>query len=166
MARKTTPETFARLVEAARHFSPRMAITTDIIAGFPGETDAEFAECLEFVQRMDFAAGHVFTYSARPGTAAARMADQVPVAERKRRNAALRGVLAEASLRYRRRFVGAELEVLWEATDAFGPDGWHLHGLTDNYLRVTALSPERLWNQLSQVRLVELDGEGLAGVIV
>lgn len=166
MARKTTPESFARLVEAARCFAPEMAITTDVIAGFPGETDAEHSESLEFIRQMDFAAGHVFTYSSRPGTAAARMPNLIPIAVRKQRNAELRAVLAESSQRYRRRFVGRELEVLWEATGACGPDGWRLHGLTDNYLRVTALGPERLWNQLSRVRLVELDDEGVSGEIL
>ncbi len=166
MARKTTPESFAALVAAARQAAPDMAVTTDIIAGFPGETEAAFAECLEFVRRMDFAAGHVFTYSARPGTAAARLPNQVPVDARKRRNAELRAVLAESSARYRQRFVGAELQVLWESTDAYGPEGWRLHGLTDNYLKVTALSPERLWNQLSRVRVTGVEEEGMCGEII
>lgn len=166
MARKTTPESFSRLVRAARAVSPDIAITTDIIAGFPGETEAQFAETLAFVEAMAFAAGHVFTYSARPGTAAARMANQVPMKIRRRRNAALRQVLAESAARYRARFLGKELEVLWESTDAYGPDGWRLHGLTDNYLRVSALSPDRLWNQLSRVRVVEAGEEACWGAIV
>lgn len=166
MARKTTPETFAQLVDAARSISPDMAITTDIIAGFPGESERHFAETLAYVKAMNFAAGHVFTYSARPGTPAARFPQQVPVETRKRRNAELRAVLEESAARYRQRFLGAELEVLWEATDAFGPDGWHLHGLTDNYLRVTALSPERKWNELSRVKIQEVYGEGLAGQLL
>lgn len=166
MARKTTPESFARLVEAARSVSPEMAITTDIIAGFPGETERHFEETLAFVQQMDFAAGHVFTYSSRPGTAAARMSGQVLMAERKRRNASLRAVLAEASDRYRKKFLDAELTVLWESTDSYGPQGWRLHGLTDNYLRVTALSSERLWNQLSRVRMDGLTADGLTGQIL
>jgi threonylcarbamoyladenosine tRNA methylthiotransferase MtaB len=115
---------------------------------------------------MEFAAGHVFTYSSRPGTAAARMPAQVPMDVRKRRNAELRAVLAESSQRYRLRFLGAELAVLWESTDSYGPEGWRLHGLTDNYLRVTALSAERLWNQLSRVKLKELDGEAIVGEIL
>lgn len=166
MARKTTPDSFARLLEAARAAAPDVAITTDIIAGFPGESDASFEESLEFVRRMDFAAGHVFTYSARPGTGAARMPDQVPAPQRKVRNARLRSVLAESSERYRRRFVGKDLEVLWEATDSYGPQGWRLHGLTGNYLRVTALARERLWNQLSRVRITALDADGLVGEIL
>jgi len=165
MARKTTPEAFARLVEAARSAAPEMAITTDIIAGFPGETEQAFEESLAFVRQMDFAAGHVFTYSSRPGTAAARMPDQVPGNVRRQRGAALRALLAESSRRYRGRFVGTEAEVLWEATDAYGPDGWRLHGLTGNYLRVTAQSPERLWNQISCVRLTGLNEDGLDGVV-
>lgn len=166
MARKTTPESFYSLVQAARAVSPDIAITTDIIAGFPGESDAEFTESLNFVRQMDFAAGHVFTYSARPGTAAARMANQVPVELRKQRNAALRAAIAETSLRYRQRFTHTELDVLWEATDAFGPDGWRLHGLTDNYLRVTVTSPQKLWNEISRVRTSDLDADGLIGSIV
>ena len=166
MARKTTPDAFARLVSAARSAAANIAITTDIIAGFPGETDQTFEESLAFVRQMDFAAGHVFTYSARPGTAAARMPGQVPGGIRRERGAALRALLAESSLRYRSAFVGAEADVLWESTDSYGPDGWRLHGLTGNYLRVTALSPERLWNQISRVRLTGLNDEGLDGVII
>src|SRR5690606_5755147 len=112
MARKTTPESFARLVAAAREAIPQVAITTDIITGFPGETEAEFAETLAFVRQMGFAGGHVFTYSAREGTAAARMAGQVPHALRKERNAQVRAVLNEASASYRAQFVGQELPVL------------------------------------------------------
>ena len=88
MRRKTTPEDFARLVEAARRLIPGVAITTDVIAGFPGEDESEFAESLAFVQAMRFAGGHVFTYSARPGTVAARQAAQVPHALRKERGSA------------------------------------------------------------------------------
>ncbi len=95
MARKVTPESFAHLVEAARSVVPDLAVTTDVIAGFPGESEDEFAESLAFVRSMRFAGGHVFTFSPRPGTAAARYQDQVPMAVRKERNALLRSVLAE-----------------------------------------------------------------------
>ncbi len=166
MARKTTPESFARLVAAARRASPRIAITTDIIVGFPGETDDEFAASLEFVRQVNFAHGHVFTYSARPGTAAARMTGQVPYKVRKERNAEMREALASTASRYRRGFLQAELEVLWESTDAYGPGGWRLRGLTDNYLPVQATSPHQRWNQLDRVRLVGVDGEGMLGEIL
>ncbi len=165
MARKTTPDSFARLVEAARKAAPGIAITTDVIAGFPGETEQAHAESLAFIRAMNFAGGHAFTYSARPGTAAARLAAQIPAAERKRRNAEIRAVFAESAARYRAAFVGAELTVLWETTDAYGPQGWRLHGLTDNYLRVSAYAPDRLWNQFSRVRLDKDTGEGFEGTI-
>ncbi len=149
MARKTTPESFARLVAAARKNCPDVAITTDIIVGFPGETQDQFKASLDFVRVMDFAQGHVFTYSERPGTAAARMSGQVPMEMRKQRSAEMRALLAESATRYRRRYITAEMDVLWESTDAFGPEGWRLRGWTGNYLPGIANSPQRLWNQLS-----------------
>ena len=165
MARKTTPDTFAGLVAAARVASPDIAITTDVIVGFPGESEAEFAESLAFVERMGFAGGHVFSYSARAGTAAARMPNQSTKTVRKERSAVLRAVFEACAHAYRSAFIGSQLDVLWETTNAFGPRGWHLHGLTDNYLRVSALSPDRLWNTLTPVRLTGLDAGGLSGII-
>lgn len=160
MARKTTPEAFVRLVEAARRAIPDVAITTDIIVGFPGETEAEFAESLAFVEAMAFAGGHVFTYSERPGTAAAQMPNPVPHAVRKERNARMRAVLEASARRYRQRFLGRTLTVLWESALALGPEGWTLQGLTDNYLRVRATAPANLWNRLTPVRLTRLLPEG------
>ncbi len=166
MARKTTPDAYARLVASARAVAPDIAITTDLIAGFPGETEEQFADSLAFVRGIEFAAGHIFTYSARPGTPAARYNDQVPFAQRKLRNAALRAVLAESAERYQQRFAGQVLDVLWESTDLVGPDGWNMQGLTGNYLRVSASAPQRLWNQISHVRLAAWTPEGFQGEIV
>ena len=165
MARKTTRKSFAALVEAARKAAPDIAVTTDIIVGFPGESEAEFEASLDFVRRMEFAGGHVFTYSPRPGTAAARMGDQVPHAVRKARNARMQAVFAESGERYRARFLGATRQVLWESAVAFGPQGWTLSGLTDNYLRVHAQAPRNLWNRLSTVRLTAEEGGALRGVL-
>jgi threonylcarbamoyladenosine tRNA methylthiotransferase MtaB len=166
MARKVTPESFRRLVGQARGAIPELAITTDVIVGFPGEGDAEFDEGIQFIREMGFAGGHVFTYSARPGTAAASFPGQVGQEIRKARNAILRAEFAEASRHYRERFVGQEVEVLWEASPARGPEGWLLNGLTDTYLRVTAPSAELMWNEISRVRLEGLTDEGLSGVII
>jgi len=166
MARKTTPEGFARLVEAARKHIPDVAITTDIITGFPGESNAEFAESLDFVRQMNFAGGHVFTYSSRPGTAASKMPDQVPVAFRKERNAAMRAVFEQAESAYRARFIGTNLDVLWETAQPLNPQGWQVSGLTDNYLRVTAQAPRRLWNQITTEQLTGIMKGGLVGQII
>jgi threonylcarbamoyladenosine tRNA methylthiotransferase MtaB len=165
MARKTTPNDFARLVAAAREHIPEVAITTDIIAGFPGESESEFNESLAFVSQMNFAGGHVFTYSARPGTAATRMSDQVPSAIRKERNALLREVFEQSATLYQSRFVGKRLAVLWESSSKVEADRWRISGLTDNNLRVTAQAPRQLWNQITPVQLTGLGDGGLVGVL-
>lgn len=165
MRRKTAPEAFASLVGVARAAIPDVAVTTDIITGFPGETEAEFAETLEFVQELEFAGGHVFTFSVRPGTPAAHMQDQVRGNVSKDRSARLRLILAESSTAYRRAFIGQKLSVLWESTHQLNDSGWQMGGLTDNYLRVTATAPEPRWNQLDVVLLTGMDTDGLVGKI-
>ena len=165
MARKTTPDDFSRLVHAARAAVPGVAITTDVIVGFPGESEMEYAESLGFVRQMNFSGGHVFTYSTRPGTAAARMPGHVDHAIRKARNAEMRAALEDSARAYQTQFVGVELPVLWESATALGPQGWTVSGLTDNYLRVTAQAPRKLWNQITSVELTQIGGQGLIGEI-
>lgn len=165
MARRTTPASFRALVSAARSVMPEVAITTDVIAGFPGETNEEFAESLDFVREIGFAGGHVFTYSPRPGTGAAKMRDQVQPGVRKRRNHILQDALGDAAAAYQRRFVGETMEVLWESTSEVGDSGWQMEGLAGNYLRVSAMSPSPRWNQLDKVRIEEFDGLRMKGVI-
>jgi threonylcarbamoyladenosine tRNA methylthiotransferase MtaB len=166
MARKTTPESFAALVTAARQVMPDVAITTDIITGFPGESEDEFRESLDFVRSMRFAGGHVFTYSPRPGTAAARMSNQIPFETRKERNAQMRHALAEAERAYQTGFIGAVLPVLWESAARLGPNGWEMSGLSGNYLRVNAAAPRALWNQITPVRVTGLAEQHLQGSIL
>jgi threonylcarbamoyladenosine tRNA methylthiotransferase MtaB len=163
MRRKTTPATFRALVEAARSVQPDIAISTDVIAGFPGETDEEFSQTLDFVNGIQFAAGHVFTYSARPGTPAARMKNHIPREIRKRRNAVLRAAFAESGLAYRQQFIGQTVSVLWESARELTEQGWRMEGLTGNYIRVTAIAPDARWNQVDAVQLVGLEGEGMRG---
>lgn len=165
MARNTNQSRFTHLVETARAAIPGVAITTDVIVGFPGESEAEFDESLAFVQKTDFAGGHVFTYSAREGTAAASMPDQVPHAIRKSRNAKMRAVFEKSQYDYQQQFLGKHVSVLWESAAALRPAGWTVSGLTDNYLRVSAQTPERLWNQITPVTLTGLNEKGLIGEI-
>ncbi|MEN4101083.1 MAG: tRNA (N(6)-L-threonylcarbamoyladenosine(37)-C(2))-methylthiotransferase MtaB, partial [Anaerolineaceae bacterium] len=153
MARKTTPSAYAHLVELARRASPEIAITTDILTGFPGERQADFEEGLAFIESMQFAGGHVFPFSPRPGTPAAKYKEQSPVKIRKERSAVIRAALAVSAERYAHRFVQSELDVLWESADSLGPAGWRYHGLSDNYLRVHTESHAQLWNQICRVRL-------------
>jgi threonylcarbamoyladenosine tRNA methylthiotransferase MtaB len=166
MARSTTPRDYAQLVELARAAIPGVAITTDVIVGFPGETPDEFEESLAFVGDMAFAGGHVFTYSARPGTAAARLPGQVPHPVRKARSAKMRAAIAETEKDYQARFLGKQLAVLWESATSLGPDGWQVSGLSDNYLRVAAQAPKRLWNKITPVEITALGEHGLRGEII
>jgi threonylcarbamoyladenosine tRNA methylthiotransferase MtaB len=166
MARKTTPASFRDLVAAARQIIPDAAITTDVIAGFPGETGQEFAESLDFIREMDFAGGHAFTYSPRPGTGAARLDGQVRHEVRKERNAILRSVFEEGAKAYRQRFVGEETSVLWESVTQLDGQGWQMEGLTGNYLRVRAVALEPRWNHLDCVKLTRQTEDGLVGKIL
>lgn len=163
MARKTSPETYANLIAAARAAIPSVAITTDIMVGFPGEDEAEFAESLTFVQAMQFAAGHVFTYSERPGTAAAGLPGQVPQPLRNKRSTHMRHLLSDDTAAYQAQFVGSTMPVLWEKSHSLSPEHWQLSGLTDNYLRILAHSPESLWNCITSVKLTSLAEDGLHG---
>jgi threonylcarbamoyladenosine tRNA methylthiotransferase MtaB len=165
MARKTTPAAFRELVTAARAHIPDVAITTDIIAGFPGETDEEFAESLAFIKEMDFADGHVFTYSPRPGTAAARMQGQIRSGVRKERNHILRAAFEESAKSYRQKFVGGMASVLWESTTEVGEQDWQMQGHAGNYLRVSACASSPRWNKIDEVELVEISADGMKGVI-
>ncbi len=166
MARKTTPASFRELVNAARDVMPEAAITTDIIAGFPGETDEEFAETLDFVKEMQFTGGHVFSYSPRPGTGAAKMKGQIKPELRKRRNHILQEAIEESAKTYRENFIGQKMSVLWESTTEYGEYGWRMEGWTGNYLRVSANAPSPRWNEVDEVELQEVDGEKLKGAIL
>jgi threonylcarbamoyladenosine tRNA methylthiotransferase MtaB len=165
MVRHTTPEEFLRLMQMARSTSEAMAVTTDLIVGFPGENEEEFESSLEFVQSMAFAGGHVFTYSLRPGTPAARLQSRVPGDIARKRSQIMRAVLAESSRKYRRDWLGQSADVLWESTDNRDAQGWRLHGLTDTYIRVEAASPQPFWNQITRVKLVDLNESGMLGEI-
>ena len=165
MARKTTPDSFAQLMEQIRTAVPEMAVTTDLIVGFPGETEEEFEASLDFVRKMNFAGGHVFPYSARPGTAAARMPKQVPHRIRKERSAKMRQVLSEAAEQHRKKYVGQRLEVLWESATHIGRETWQMTGISSNYLKISGEAPASLWNQLCMVKITGITEDGLSAEI-
>jgi len=166
MARANTPAQYADLVNRIREVVPDIALTTDIMTGFPGESDAEFAESLDFVRQTDFADGHVFTYSAREGTPAAEFPDQVPHPVRKQRSAQIRDLLALGAVSYREKFVGSELITLWEQVEG-GMEGIpKVIGLTDNYIRVETRASADVWNSFSTVRITGLTASGTKGEIV
>ena len=166
MARKTTPASFRELVQAARAVMPDVAITTDVITGFPGETDEEFSETLNFVREMEFSGGHVFSYSPRPGTGAAKMRGQAKPEVRKMRNRILQDAIEESASQYRHRFLGQTMSVLWESTSEYGEYGWRMEGWTGNYLRISAAAPSPRWNEIDRVKLTEIGEGALRGEIL
>lgn len=149
MGRPILSEGYRRLIDLIRSTISGVAVTTDVIAGFPGESQHDFSITKDFITSIGFAGGHVFTYSPRPGTAAFNMKDQIPPEVAKARNTALRAVFRDSGEAFRRGFLGEQMEVLWESGTRNQGGAWVLSGLTDNYLRVYAVSKQNLWNQLS-----------------
>ncbi len=166
MNRKITLEAYKRLVEKARASIPGIAITTDIIVGFPGETEEEFNESLAFIRSMNFAGGHVFTYSARPGTAAASMPGRIHGQVARLRSQQVRTVLADSAHCYRQDYLGRTVKVLWESASQISDMGWRMEGLTGNYLRVSAMATEPRPNQIDMVNIHSVDGDILEGEIL
>jgi len=161
MNRMYTTEQYAGLVYQARSAIADLAITTDVIVGFPGETEQEFEASAEFVRRMRFARIHVFPFSARVGTQAATMPHQVSPSVKKQRVRIMVAIARIGALGFRRRFLGSTVDVLWETTK---DDGWT--GLTDNYLRVWTQSAQDLRNRILPAHLDRLGDDGLCGTLV
>jgi threonylcarbamoyladenosine tRNA methylthiotransferase MtaB len=165
MVRKTTPEEFSAILTEIRTSIPGAAITTDIIVGFPGETEAEFEESVAFVRLMQFAGGHVFHFSPRPGTAAARLPGQIKGPVMKARSATMRGMLKESAIQFYQQFQGEMVDVLWESAVP-QPDGcWLLEGLAGNYLSVSTLANHNRWNQIDHVHLVKWTVDGFEAIL-
>ena len=137
MRRRYTVDRFRRAVALIRRWLPDVAITTDVIVGFPGEGDEDFQRTDDLCQELAFAAIHVFPYSRRPGTVAALAKEQVPHAVKRQRLERMLHLARTSADAFRARFQGRTLEVLWE--DARTRQDGRLplwRGLTDNYLRV------------------------------
>jgi threonylcarbamoyladenosine tRNA methylthiotransferase MtaB len=166
MARRTSRAAFRELVEAARAAIPDLNLSTDLILGFPGETEADFQDSLDYVRAIGFGRLHAFPYSRRPGTAAAQMPDQIPGPVRKARTRRMIALGEELSLAYHRRYVGCERPVLWEQNVGADKEGLLWSGYTDNYIRVTAHGPADLFNRVTAVHLTSAHPDGMRGAIV
>jgi threonylcarbamoyladenosine tRNA methylthiotransferase MtaB len=158
MNRRYTAADFRRAAVLLRDSIPDVAITTDVIVGFPGETDGEFQETLNFCRETGFARVHVFPFSPRPGTAASKMNGQVSDDVKKERSRQMLALAKETAKSFRQRFVGRALEVLWEQRS-----GGVWAGLTGNYIRVYAGSGSNLTSNLMPVKLVKIYRDGVWG---
>ncbi len=166
MARRTSRAAFRALVADARAGIPDLSLSTDLIAGFPGETDDDHARTLAYVEAIGFSRLHVFSYSPRPGTAAARLGGQIPGPLKRARTTELIALGERLSLAFHRRYEGMTRPVLWETTSGAEPHGLRWAGYTDNYIRVTAVGPADLMRRVTPARLGDARVEGMKGEIV
>ncbi|PTQ51984.1 MAG: tRNA-t(6)A37 methylthiotransferase [Brockia lithotrophica] len=176
MRRRYTTREYREAIERLRAYFPEAAVTTDVIVGFPGETESSFARTRAFLEEVGFAQLHVFPYSPRAGTAAAKFADAVSEAEKRLRVAELLDLDRELRRRFRRRFLGRAVDVLPEVVlppthpavrEAGVGKGEGaptvLEGTSGEYLRVLVPSSSRLLGVPMRVRIEREVGEVLWG---
>ena len=161
MNRKYDSSRYYESVQFLHEVYDRPAVTTDLIVGFPGETEDEFQQTLDFIQKCGFAAMHIFPYSRRPGTPAAKMPGQVPNATKEDRAHRAAEIAQSMEHAYLDSFVGQTVPVLFEEER----DGVWL-GHTTRYCQIGVTSTESHHNQLRQVRLTGREGSQLTGELV
>ncbi len=162
MRRRYDTDAYRDALTRIRIALPAAAVTTDVIAGFPGEREEDFSATLALCEEAAFARIHAFPYSPRSRTAAASMPDQTPVTVRKERMARRLALAADLAAAFQHRFRGTVRPVLWEERRDT-PDGPRWHGHTDNYLSVFAESADDLTGRITPATLGEPlpDGSGL-----
>ncbi|MDP3903313.1 MAG: tRNA (N(6)-L-threonylcarbamoyladenosine(37)-C(2))-methylthiotransferase MtaB [Methylococcaceae bacterium] len=143
MARRCKTEEFAAIVSQLRQQIPHFNITTDIIVGFPGETEQEWQDSFDFIKQTGFGHIHIFTYSRREGTKAAGLPDQIPEAIKKQRSQQLHELANEMKRQFNQANLGQTFPVLWEGYSEPLPNNQHrVFGYTPNYLRVANIIPD------------------------
>jgi threonylcarbamoyladenosine tRNA methylthiotransferase MtaB len=167
MARNTNPVRFRALVNRLRQRFPRIAITTDIIVGFPGENESLFDESLAYIKSIQFAEGHIFTYSERPGTAAANFPGQVHPSIRRERSQRMRAVFDSSAKKFQTSFLGNCVTVLWQNLVELDSNGWTMNGCSSEGLTIRAHGTPSDLNQIDNVLLTDRQDDGsLTGRVV
>jgi len=161
MGRKYTTMQFMEAVAALKAIMPDVSITTDIIAGFPGETDEHHLQTLDFIANSGLSALHVFPYSAKEGTTAAKMPGQLSAAEKNRRTKELIELGKELTASHNARFTGRIMPVLAEARNAAG----FYEGKTTNYIPIYFEAEKGLEGQIFDIKLNANYNEGFFGVL-
>jgi len=165
MNRKITRNEFLEKVKMLRELSPDIAITTDIMVGFPGEMEDDFHKTVEILKEINFSGGHVFRYSPRPGTSAERIKkDRVPAKIARERGLKIRDILAETQKKYLDSFLDNNVEVLWERSSKLNGK-WILRGLTENYIHVKGENDSDLNNCITEAHLNGYFKHGLTAEI-
>jgi threonylcarbamoyladenosine tRNA methylthiotransferase MtaB len=152
---------YERLIAKVVARMPECGLGSDMLVGFPGETEAHFEQTCRVVERLPYSYLHVFSYSARPGTPAAKYPDQVHPAAKKERSQRLRQLGQAKKKAFAARFLGRELAILLEGKRDKARQ--LLSGLTENYIRVHVAAPEAFVNRLVPVRLAAVEGDEVLG---
>ena len=162
MKRKYTLQQMEEFFTEAIETIPGVCIGTDMMTGYPGESESDFNKTCETFLTFPFSYCHVFTYSERDGTAAERSGDHIPMQERRSRSSHLRQLSASKRLDWHAEFQGKKLRVLLE-----NPKNGYYSGYTDNYLKVLIpIEKERLENKFVRVRVGEARPEYCLGQII
>ena len=160
MNRRYTTTDYATAANKLRSLKPNMALTTDIIVGFPGETEEDFKESLSFASEMQFSKIHVFEYSPRTGTPAANMPNQVPSHTKSARSEKMRALASSLEQSFLSSQVGKQMPVLFESKSNESPDIWQGH--TENYCLVK-VKGTNLANTIKQVKITDTANNSLIG---
>ena len=162
MNRRYTTEEYKTIVNKLREEIPNVAITTDVIVGFPGETEEEFEKTYNFLKDIELSQMHIFKYSPRKGTKAADMENQVSPQDKHERSEKLLKLNKENFEKMATRMVGKEFEVLFE--QEVGENKYE--GLTPNYLKTIVTSNEDICGKIIKVKIIEVKDEYVEGILV
>jgi len=155
MKRKYNRDLFISRIQKIRYLLPLACIASDVIVGFPGETDDDFAETVELINKLDISYLHVFSYSSRENTLAAKMTDLVPDKTRKYRSEVLHVLSEKKKKTFYQKNMGHEAQVLFESDNSNG----FMHGFTGNYIKVSTPYNPELANQIRKVKLEQFGND-------
>jgi threonylcarbamoyladenosine tRNA methylthiotransferase MtaB len=164
MRRSYSLDQYQRTVNLIKQTIPEVAITTDIMVGFPGESDEEFEQSYSFCQQAGISNIHVFPFSPRPETAAAGMPKQIKDKVKQERNQRMLELSRISRRSFYEQLLGQTMPVLWEKETSRGSGIYS--GLTDNYIRVFAHSEKPLDNEITSVKLIGFHNQGIWGELV
>ena len=162
MNRRYTTKEYKEIVDRLRENIPNVAITTDVIVGFPGETNDEFNKTYEFLKEIELSQMHVFKYSPRKGTPAATMENQIDPQMKQFRSEKLLNLNKENFNKFAGKFIGQEIDVLFEQSIAENT----YEGLTPNYIRVIVKSDREIHGEILKVKLTDIKDEYVEGTLV
>ncbi|MBR4173617.1 MAG: tRNA (N(6)-L-threonylcarbamoyladenosine(37)-C(2))-methylthiotransferase MtaB [Clostridia bacterium] len=161
MNRRYTTSEYFEIVSGLRSAFPDVSITTDIMVGFPGETDEEFAKTCAFLEKVSFSGAHIFQYSRRKGTPADSFENQIPSEIKANRSKTVKEITDKTQYEFMRRFLGTDMEVLFEQRQ-----GAYFEGKTNNYMNVLVKTTEDLSGMYKTVHLEQIKNGSFIGEIV